>query len=79
MSPDLNPMDYTIWGILEARVAARKVKSLGRLRLVVQEELDKLPRKSCVPQSIRGLVEFDAAFENAEDILRSDCIFRCRV
>ena len=68
MSPDLNPMDYTIWGILEAKVAARKVKSLGRLRLFVQEELDKLPRKSCVPQSIGGLVEFDAAFEHAEEI-----------
>ena len=79
MSPDLNPMDYTIWGVLEARVAARKVKSLGRLRLFVQEELDKLPRKSCVPQSIRGPIEFDDAFENAEDVLRSDCIFRCRV
>ena len=30
-------------GVLEARVAARKMKSLGHLRRVVQEEWDKLP------------------------------------
>ena len=45
MTPDLNPMDYTIWGVLEARVAARKVKSLGRLRCIVEEEWDKLAMK----------------------------------
>src|SRR5690242_16350708 len=45
MSPDLNPMDYSMWGVLEASVAARNVKSLDRLRLVVQEEWDKMPMK----------------------------------
>jgi inhibitor of nuclear factor kappa-B kinase subunit alpha len=43
MSPDLNPMDYSMWGVLEASVAARNVKSLHRLRRVVQEEWDKMP------------------------------------
>ena len=45
MSPDLNPMDYSMWGVLEASVAARNVKSLDRLRRVVQEEWDKMPMK----------------------------------
>ena len=41
-SPDLNVMDYAIWGILEARVNATKHKSLESLKRAVQREWEKL-------------------------------------
>jgi inhibitor of nuclear factor kappa-B kinase subunit alpha len=42
-SPDLNPMDYSIWGILEAKVNATKYRSLDSLKRAVQREWKKLP------------------------------------
>jgi len=41
-SPDLNPMDYAIWGILEARVNATKHRTLDSLKQAVQREWNKL-------------------------------------
>lgn len=41
-SPDLNVMDYAIWGILEARVNATKHRTLDALKRAVKREWDKL-------------------------------------
>ena len=41
-SPDLNPMDYSIWGILEARVNAKRHKSIEALRATLTREWEKL-------------------------------------
>jgi transposase len=45
-SPDLNPMDYAIWGILEAKVNARVHRSLDSLKSAIQKEWDALPMKT---------------------------------
>ena len=37
----LNPMDYAIWGILEARVNATAHRTLDSLKRAVQREWDK--------------------------------------
>lgn len=42
-SPDLNPLDYSIWGILEAKVNATKYHRLNSLKRAVQREWKKLP------------------------------------
>lgn len=42
-SPDLNPMDYSIWSALQARVDARQPRSLDQLRQVIQQQWDALP------------------------------------
>ncbi len=41
-SPDLNVMDYAIWGILEARVNATAHRSLDSLKRAVKREWNKL-------------------------------------
>jgi inhibitor of nuclear factor kappa-B kinase subunit alpha len=42
-SPDLNPLDYCIWGVLEARVNATQHRSLNELKRAVRREWKKLP------------------------------------
>ena len=41
-SPDLNPMDYSVWSILEARACAKPHKSTESLRRSLQREWDRL-------------------------------------
>lgn len=41
-SPDLNPLDYCIWGVLESRVNSKIHRSLGELDAAIQREWKKL-------------------------------------
>jgi len=36
-SPDLNPVDYAVWGIMQERVY-KKIKDVGELRQHIVEE-----------------------------------------
>ena len=51
-SLDLNPMDYSIWGILEARACATPHKNLESLMQALLRERDKIP-----VQELRAIVE----------------------
>lgn len=42
-SPDLNPMDYSVWAILEARACAKSHKNLESLRQSLLREWAKIP------------------------------------
>nr|CAD2209641.1 unnamed protein product [Meloidogyne enterolobii] len=44
-SPDLNPMDYSFWSILESRVCAKPQKSLESLRHSLTREWDLITLK----------------------------------
>jgi len=56
-SPDLNPMDYSVWSILEARACAKPHKSLESLRRSLEREWSKLSvqelRRICENFSVR--------------------------
>ena len=41
-SPDLNPLDYSIWGILEARVNSTRHANIESLKSKLIEEWDNL-------------------------------------
>lgn len=41
-SPDLNPMDYSIWSILESKACAKPHKSVKSLKLALKKEWNKL-------------------------------------
>ena len=41
-SPDLNPVDYKIWGSLQERVYKTSIKDIDELRCRIAEEWDKL-------------------------------------
>lgn len=48
-SPDLNPMDYSIWSILEARACAKPHKSLEELKASLRREWARIS-----PRDLRG-------------------------
>lgn len=43
--PDLNPMDYSIWSILENRVCTNSHKSVVALKRKLREEWEKIPQE----------------------------------
>lgn len=44
-SPDLNPMDYSIWSILEARVSSKKYQCVDSLKASLQREWAAIPQQ----------------------------------
>ena len=44
-SPDLNPLDYSIWANLEARACPVPHKSLSSLKAALKREWDKMPQE----------------------------------
>ena len=51
-SPDLNPMDYSVWSILEARACATRHISLESLKQSLRREWDRLS-----PEDLRPIAE----------------------
>ena len=51
-SPDLNPMDYSIWSILEARACAKHHKSLESLKCSLLKEWGKIS-----PKELRAITD----------------------
>ena len=45
-SPDLNPLDFCVWGILEAKVNEKPHRSLEPLKKKLLTEWDRLPMKT---------------------------------
>ena len=51
-SPGLNPMDYSVWSILETRACAKPHKSLESLRQSLLQEWEKIS-----PEEVRTIVQ----------------------
>lgn len=45
-SPDLNPLDFSIWAILEAKVSSKKYLSVDCLKASLQREWAAIPQKA---------------------------------
>jgi len=43
-SPDLNPMDFSIWSILESKVSTKKYESVDALKSALVREWNKIPQ-----------------------------------
>lgn len=62
-SPDLNPMDYAIWSILESRVCAVPHKSVESLMNALKREWDRLDQEiinkvvAQFPQRLQGCID----------------------
>ena len=62
-SPDLNPMDFSIWAILEARACAKSHNNLGALKTSLIREWEKIPQEvlraavEVFPTRLRRVVE----------------------
>ena len=44
-SPDLNPVDYKIWGLLQQRVYSRKIQNVDELRQRIVEQWERLDQR----------------------------------
>lgn len=44
-SPDLNPVDYSIWGIIQERVYREKIRDVHELRERIEQEWDQLDQR----------------------------------
>lgn len=43
-SPDLNPLDYCAWGILESKIGTKKYQSVDHLKQALRREWSKIPQ-----------------------------------
>ena len=61
-SPDLNPLDYSIWGILESRVNSKRHASINSLKACLVKEWDNLSMENiraaidAWPERLRSVV-----------------------
>ncbi len=44
-SPDLNPMDFSLWSILEQRACAKSHKSVVALKISLKKAWAKIPKE----------------------------------
>ena len=42
LNPDINPLDYAIWGVLEDQTKATSHLNIGSLKTAVEEEWNKM-------------------------------------
>jgi len=57
-SPNLNPVDYKIWGILQERVYKTSSKNVDELRHRIAEEWDQLDQRIMIKQLDSGERDF---------------------
>jgi len=73
-SPDLNPVDYKIWGLLQERVYKTSIKDVDELRRRIAEEWDKLDQSiTLIKQLQSGERDFERVLLQAEDSLDTKC------
>ena len=42
LSPDLNPLDYAVWGVLENKTNTTAHPNIGLLKIAIEEEWNKM-------------------------------------
>jgi len=66
-SPDLNPVDYTVWGVLRERVYREKIRTMEKLQQHITEEwahLDQRVINNTVKQWHKSVAANGAHFEH---------------
>ena len=46
-SPDLNPLDFHLWGFLKDKVYEKNPKTISDLKIAIQEKIQSIPREQC--------------------------------
>jgi len=68
-SPDLNPVDYTMWSVLQERVYRTKISDVDKLKRRIISEWAALSRKVLTLLLKRGVSIYALAFMLEADIL----------
>jgi hypothetical protein len=67
-SPDLNPLDFSVWGILESRACAKAHTSLESLKISLVREWSKIPQElfrvavDSVPKRLRAVIAAEGGY-----------------
>jgi len=61
-SPDLNPLDFSFWGLTEKRIEEKKPKSIAELQAVVNELVDELNMNPALIRKITQNIRKRARF-----------------
>lgn len=73
-SPDLNPMDYSVWGILSSAIQGRRFATLEALKTALRRAWNKITTEqlSCIVNSFRKRLKacIDADGGNFEYLLK---------
>ena len=62
-SPDLNPMDFSLWSILETKACAKSHKSVDSLKKSLLKEWSRIPQETmraavnAVPDRLRAVIK----------------------
>jgi len=73
-SPNLNPVDYKIWGLLQERIYKTSIKDVDELRRQIAEEWDKLNEciiDNAVAEWRKGERDFERVWLRVEDSLNT--------
>ena len=73
-SPDLNLVDYCIWGKLQGHVYRNRIRDMDQLKSSLIEEWEQYHNsssRSLTKRSNSGISIFETAFEHVDDILNT--------
>ena len=72
-SPDLNPVDYRVWGVLQERVYRENIRTLDELRQRITEEWERMDQRIIDNAVKQWRQRLRACFLQTADILNICC------
>jgi len=75
-SPDINPVDYKIWGLLQEQIYKTNIKDIDQLQHRIAEEWDKQPDQRIIDEAVMlqsGERDFEHVWLQVEDSLSTKC------
>ena len=68
-SPDLNPVDYKIWSVLQERVYQTRIRDVDHLKQRLVEKWNRFDQAIVIVQSMNGKTALEHVFELMAGIL----------
>ena len=53
LSPDPNPLDHVLWGVLENKINANSHPNIGSLKIIIEEEWNRMSEK-CILKACKS-------------------------
>ena len=73
-SPDLNPVDYKVWSVMQEKVYKKQIKDIYELRACILTAWDKMDQRFMIKQSDSGAHVFVHALKLKADTLNIQCV-----
>ena len=70
-SPDLNPVDYKVWSVMQKKVYKKRIKDIDELRARILTAWGEMDQRSVMQQSDSGAHVFVHALKPKADTLNT--------